>query len=69
VWEVKSLREARAEFEREYIHQLLIETGGNRAEAARIAGVNRTYFFKLLLRAGVPRIRNDIEGKRAWLEH
>ena len=42
-------------FERRYMTQLLDESGGNLAEAARRAGVARTYMYELLARLGLPR--------------
>jgi two-component system, NtrC family, response regulator GlrR len=42
------LAEARAEFERDYLAGLLRLTGGNVSEAARLAGRNRTEFYRLL---------------------
>lgn len=40
--------EARSEFARKYLRQLLELTGGNISRAARLAGRNRTDFYKLL---------------------
>jgi two-component system response regulator GlrR len=40
--------EARSQFEREYLTQLLQITHGNVTKAARIAQRNRTEFYKLL---------------------
>jgi two-component system response regulator GlrR len=48
--DVQPLDEARREFEREYLVQLLKLTGGNAAEAARLAHRNRTDFYALLAR-------------------
>jgi two-component system response regulator GlrR len=45
---VKTLKEAKAEFERNYLVSVLRVTEGNVANAARIAGRNRTEFYKLL---------------------
>lgn len=60
------LRAAKAElirrFEHQYISQLLVATGGNVAEAARLAHVDRVTLFRTLRRMGQrsPRIRpND----------
>jgi transcriptional regulator with GAF, ATPase, and Fis domain len=41
------------EFTRVYLKQLLLHTGGNQTEAARIAGLDRTYLGRLLQRLGV----------------
>ena len=40
-------------FERQYVTQLLDETSGNVAEAARRAGFQRTYMYELLARLGL----------------
>ena len=40
-------------FSRIFVQQLLAETGGNQAEAARIAGLDRTYLGRLLVRLGL----------------
>lgn len=44
----KTLKDAKAEFERNYLVSVLRISGGNVANAARIAGRNRTEFYKLL---------------------
>jgi DNA-binding NtrC family response regulator len=53
----KSYRDARecwnAEFEREYLEQLLESHGDNISAAARAAGLGRTYFYRLLWRHGL----------------
>lgn len=43
-----SFAEARAEFTRGYLAQVLQITGGNVSQAARLAKRNRTDFYKLL---------------------
>lgn len=48
--EMPSLVEARQRFEHDYLAQLLQITEGNVSQAARIAGRNRTEFYKLLHR-------------------
>ena len=45
---IKTLKEAKADFERNYLISVLRVTEGNVANAARIAGRNRTEFYKLL---------------------
>ncbi len=45
---IKTLKEAKSEFERNYLVSVLRIAGGNVASAARIAGRNRTEFYKLL---------------------
>ena len=44
------LNEARREFEREYLVRILRMTQGNVTRAARMAGRNRTEFYRLLER-------------------
>ncbi len=48
--ELPSFTEAREEFTRNYLSQLLQVTGGNVSQAARLAKRNRTDFYKLLNR-------------------
>jgi two-component system response regulator GlrR len=45
---IKTLKDAKAEFERNYLVSVLRISGGNVANAAKIAGRNRTEFYKLL---------------------
>lgn len=45
---LKTLKEARDEFERDYLERVLRLTRGQVSAAARIAGRNRTEFYKLL---------------------
>ncbi len=49
----RPLGEARAQFERQYLDQVLRRAEGNTAEAARIAGVDRSNFRRLLKRYGL----------------
>lgn len=55
---------------REYLEQVLANAGGNVALAARIAGRNRTDFYKLLQKHGVEYLgrRNPFasRGNTAW---
>jgi two-component system response regulator GlrR len=53
--------EAKQRFERNYLVQLLKLTAGNVTDAARIAGRNRTEFYRLLQRCGLDPVpfRND----------
>jgi two-component system response regulator GlrR len=51
--EMAALDEARRAFEYDYLVQLLDTTGGNVTHAARIAGRNRTEFYKLLARHSI----------------
>jgi two-component system response regulator GlrR len=48
-----SFNEARDEFTRNYLAQLLQFTGGNVTQAARLAQRNRTDFYKLLHKYGL----------------
>jgi two-component system response regulator GlrR len=48
-----SFDEARAEFTRTYLRQVLELAGGNISRAARLAGRNRTDLYKLLHRHGI----------------
>jgi len=50
---LSSLDDARAEFTRGYLRKLLEMSGGNISRAARLAGRNRTDFYKLLNRYGI----------------
>ncbi|MFP2768620.1 sigma 54-interacting transcriptional regulator [Oceanisphaera sp. KMM 10153] len=48
-----TFNEARAEFERLYLHKILRMAEGNVSQAAGLAGRNRTDFYKLLNRHGI----------------
>ncbi|WP_456299468.1 AAA-type ATPase lid domain-containing protein [Oceanisphaera avium] len=48
-----TFNEARAEFERLYLHKILRMTDGNVSQAAQLAGRNRTDFYKLLSRHNI----------------
>ncbi|MGR9089475.1 MAG: sigma-54-dependent transcriptional regulator [Gammaproteobacteria bacterium] len=50
---IQTLKEAKQAFERKYIISVLRVTNGNVANAARIAGRNRTEFYKLLGQHGI----------------
>ncbi|MBN2192414.1 MAG: sigma-54-dependent Fis family transcriptional regulator [Polyangiaceae bacterium] len=50
---VRPLGEARANFERHYLEQVIRRAEGNTAEAARLAGVDRSNFRRLLKRYGL----------------
>jgi two-component system response regulator GlrR len=51
--EVLTFTEARLRFEREYLVDLLKLTDGSVADAARLAGRNRTEFYRLLQKHGL----------------
>ncbi len=51
--QVKPLTEAREDFEREYLKEVLQLTGGNVSRAAQIAGRYRADFYKLLRKHGL----------------
>ncbi len=60
---VRSFDEARAEFSRNYLRELLEITQGNVTQAARLADRNRTDFYKLLNRHEVnPALFKDDKG-------
>jgi two-component system response regulator GlrR len=48
--ELPSFDEARSQFIRSYLSQILQMTGGNVSQAAKLAKRNRTDFYKLLQR-------------------
>ena len=56
-----SFDEARDEFTRSYLSQILQITGGNVSQAARLAKRNRTDFYKLLGRHQL--VPDDFKGK------
>ncbi|HEY0254982.1 MAG TPA: helix-turn-helix domain-containing protein, partial [Kofleriaceae bacterium] len=49
-----------ARFEREYLADLVQKAGGNLSQAARIAGLERKFLYKLLERAGL-RTKGEVE--------
>lgn len=66
---MKSYREARADFERSYLRELMTEANGSVAQAALIAELNRTALYAVLHRAGVPRNYSNPRlnrGNAAW---
>jgi DNA-binding NtrC family response regulator len=54
---METLREFRKQAERMYLQRLL-KTTSSRSEAARVAGVNRTHFYKLLRKHGIPCLKD-----------
>ena len=68
---MKPLAEARGEFMRGYLREVMDDAGGIVATAAQIAQVNRTAFYKMLLKYAddVPtrtELRRKSEGNDAW---
>ena len=51
--EVQPFRDAKREFERLYVTQVLELTHGNVSEAARVAGKDRKDMYDLIRRAGL----------------
>jgi DNA-binding NtrC family response regulator len=51
-----------ARFEREYLTDLVAKAGGNLSQAARIAGLERKFLYKLLERAGLRNAGQRDEG-------
>jgi len=68
------LNEARRAFEREYLVRILRMTRGNVTNAARLAGRNRTEFYRLLERHSLtpamfkPSWRGDVPAAHASTE-
>ena len=58
-----SFDEARADFTRTYLRQVLEMAGGNISRAARLAGRNRTDLYKLLHRHGIS--PSEFKGNKA----
>ena len=48
-----SFHEFQERAEREYLRHILVKHAGHVAEAAQAAGVNRTYFYRLLKKHGL----------------
>jgi DNA-binding NtrC family response regulator len=51
-----------ARFEREYLTDLVQKAGGNLSQAARIAGLERKFLYKLLERAGLRAPKPDADS-------
>ena len=51
--DIKSLKEARLNFEREYIQIVLAECGGSKSRAAKILGMDRGNFYRKVKELGV----------------
>ncbi len=70
---MKKFDEARREWMREYLTTAILSCSGNMTEAARLAGKNRTDFYKLCDRAGIKRVDQRFgrrsttnRGNAAW---
>ena len=61
------LREAQRRFEVQYVEELLAQTGGNVAAAARQAGISRPNFHKKLKTLGVDAHRFKEAARRGRL--
>jgi two-component system nitrogen regulation response regulator NtrX len=48
-----TLREAREQFERQYVARVLEECGGNMSRAARVLGLERSHLYRKLRALGV----------------
>ena len=53
--QVRSIECLVGQFERRYLTQLLAAHGGNLSKAARAAGMDRVYIYKLLHKHGIER--------------
>ena len=62
-----SLREAQRRFEVQYVQELLVQTGGNVAAAARMAGISRPNFHKKLKTLGIDANRFKDAARRGRL--
>ena len=51
-------------FTRIYLRALLAHTAGNQSQAARLAGLNRSYLGRLLGKYGLPRERGEPGDER-----
>lgn len=51
--ELKSLKEVRAAFEREYIQIVIDECAGNKSQAAKILGIDRANFYRKMKELGM----------------
>lgn len=61
------LKEAQRQFEVQYVQELLVQTGGNVAAAARLAGISRPNFHKKLKTLGVDANRFKEAARRGRL--
>jgi two-component system NtrC family response regulator/two-component system response regulator AtoC len=56
----KTLREARAEFEQQYLQNLLESFAYDVKAAARVAGISKVHFYRLLRRMRLQRLAKAI---------
>lgn len=70
VYSLKPYKVALFEFERKTIRRILERANWSPVEAARISGINRTHFYKLVERLGLkwPRVLDAKKGNAAWRE-
>ncbi len=61
----ENYREAREEFERSYLKQILHVTGGKIALAARLSGLSRRHLYEKLETLGIEKPAKDREGETA----
>ena len=59
-------REHLRETRRAYFRALLHEAHGSITQAARIAGMNRGYVYRMLEKLGMPLMTPQNTGNRAW---
>ena len=66
---IEGLDEALLAWQRRYIKDVLAEANNDVNTAARIAGVSRNHFYKLINKCNVPRERiRRSGGNAAWRE-
>lgn len=63
---MKTLRETLLDAERAYLQEVLAAAKGNVTAAARIAGVNRSTFYRRLHSDYIPTCRYYNRGNAAW---
>jgi DNA-binding NtrC family response regulator len=61
---VSSLKQYMKEKEREYVQTILDMARGNVSKAGKLAGMNRTAFYKVLARHGVKSYRLSKSGEK-----
>lgn len=66
---MRNYREAKADFERQYLRELMTQAQGSVTRAAELAGLNRTGLYDILKRNEVPPRYNNPRlnrGNDAW---